>query len=206
MDPVPTRFSEFKTDKCKNHRSWAKPRLPICRCGHQVLGPPKATPAPTGKATVTRPWSLPRDKSSRPLLTPSTEDLPRANSLPAPAKLPFSDSVALNPIQEEAQASSTGREEECPNPSDERASSLPTPAKLPFSDSGALNPIPEEAQAPSMGREEECPNPSDERANSLPTPAKLPLSDSGALNPIPEEAQASPTGREEECLNPSDGP
>ena len=41
-------------------------------------------------------------------------------SQPAPpTKPPFSDSGALNPIPEEAQVSSTGREEECPNPSDE---------------------------------------------------------------------------------------
>ena len=55
-----------------------------------------------------------------------------------------------------------GREEECPNPSDERANPLPNPAKLPFSDLSALNPIPEEAQASPTGREEECLNPSDE--------------------------------------------
>ena len=37
----------------------------------------------------------------------------------APTKPLYSDSDALNPIPEEAQASSTGREEGSPNPSDE---------------------------------------------------------------------------------------
>ena len=42
----------------------------------------------------------------------------RTNSLPIPAKPPVSDSGALYPVQEEAQASPTGREEEYLNPSD----------------------------------------------------------------------------------------
>ena len=83
-----------------------------------------------------------------------------------PTKLPFSDSGALNPVLEEAQASSTGREEKGPNPSDGPMTTgdpvIDTPTKLPYSDSGALSPIPEEAQASSTGREEECPNPSNE--------------------------------------------
>ena len=90
----------------------------------------------------------------------STKDLPRAYSLPTPTKLPFSDSGALNPIPEEAQASSTGREGECPNSGDEPMTTgdpvTDTPAKLSFSESGALNPIPEEAQAFSTKREEGC--------------------------------------------------
>ena len=68
-----------------------------------------------------------------------------------PAKPPFSDPGAPNPIPEETQAPSTGRKCECPNPSDEPMSTpdhvMDTPAKLSFSDLGALNPIPEEAQA-----------------------------------------------------------
>ena len=86
---------------------------------------------------VARSWFLPRSNSSRPLFTSSTEDLPRANSLPTPTKLLFSDPGALNIIPEEAQASFTGKEEECPNPNDERANSLQTPAKLRFDESGA---------------------------------------------------------------------
>ena len=123
--------------------------------------PPKPPPALPGKAIVPRPWSLLRSNSSRPLLISPTEDLPRANSLPTPTELPFSDSGTLNLTPEEAQASSTGREGECPNLNDEQANPLSTPTKLPFGDSGALNLTPEEAQASSTGREGECPNPND---------------------------------------------
>jgi len=66
---------------------------------------------------------------------------------------------ALNLIPEEAQASSSGRKEERPNPSDESMTTgdpvIDTPAKVPFSESGALKPIPEEAHPSSTGREEE---------------------------------------------------
>ena len=79
----------------------------------------------------------------------------------APTKLPSSDLGALNPTPEEAQASSTEREGEFPNPSDEPITTgdpvMDTPTKPPFSDPGALNPIPEEAQASSTEREGECP-------------------------------------------------
>ena len=57
---------------------------------------------------------LPREgkKSSLfPTINKPTHRQPQRN-------FPFSDSGALNPIPGEAQASSTGREEECPNPSD----------------------------------------------------------------------------------------
>ena len=53
-----------------------------------------------------------------------------------PTKPHFSDPGALNPILEEAQASSTGREEGCPNPSDESMITgdpgMGTPAKFPL--------------------------------------------------------------------------
>ena len=76
-----------------------------------------------------------------------------------PTKLSFDDPGALDPIPEEAQAPFTGREGECPNPSDGRANSLPTPTKLPFDDPGALNPISEEAQALSTGKKGSTPTP-----------------------------------------------
>ena len=169
---------------------------------------PSPLPPSPEKALVPRSWSLPRSNPPRPLFTSSTEDLPRANSLPTPMKLTFSDSGTLSLTLEEAQASSTGREGECPNlnPNDEQASPLPTPTTLTLGDSGALNLTPEEAQASSTGREGECPNSNNEQAISPSFPVKLPFSDSGALNPILEEAQASSTGWDQVCLNPSDEP